>query len=455
MQLRLILFIIGPQIGYCLKYFLHSEIPFTPGPLLLLPSSEPTTLDIIQTIQTPQANQTLADPIELAPVEDNYTTNSSQSFLNISSSSFSGVRVTTQMDPGKHQQMNLSNMLKLSIYYFLLYFFTVVYNVANKVVLEKFSYPFTVATLQVMIGIPVFLPFWLMKFPHFFKTLDYVHYHKIAACHGFGNAATVMALNSASVSFVHVIKSAEPIFSAILSLFVMNSKLSILTYLSLLPIVIGVALASLKELNFTWMAFLSAMMSNLCYQSRMVFSKAALIASHHHIDNSNSNNNHHNVSKLKSEDSIPISAVNTFRIITVFACLQLLPVTIFFERQGLYHFFIILVSASSNLEYRKLLINLIISGVSFYIYNEISFWILDLVHPVTHAVGNTIKRIVLILASVMIFHTKVSGLGMFGSFLAVIGSMIYALSQQHHQPSVSQQVILTPASSNTEGNNSP
>jgi solute carrier family 35 protein E1 len=70
------------------------------------------------------------------------------------------------------------------------------------------------------------------------------------------------------------------------------------------------------------------------------------------------------------------------------------------------------------------------SGVSFYIYNEVAFWILDLVHPVTAAVGNSIKRIVLILASIIVFQTQVSELGWLGSAMAIGGSFAYALSQQ-------------------------
>lgn len=45
-----------------------------------------------------------------------------------------------------------------------------------------------------------------------------------------------MALTSGSVSFVHVVKAAEPLFSAFLSVIFLNSKLSTWAYISLIPL---------------------------------------------------------------------------------------------------------------------------------------------------------------------------------------------------------------------------
>src|SRR5690349_15556482 len=57
------------------------------------------------------------------------------------------------------------NVLKLTGYYFLLYFFTVVYNVANKRVLNELPLPTTLATVQLFLGIPLFLPIWMYRAP--------------------------------------------------------------------------------------------------------------------------------------------------------------------------------------------------------------------------------------------------------------------------------------------------
>jgi solute carrier family 35 protein E1 len=80
-------------------------------------------------------------------------------------------------------------------------------------------------------------------------------------------------LGSGAVSFTHVIKSAEPIFSAILSAIIYGNYFPFEIYLSLFPIVMGVGLASAEELSFTWISFISAMASNLFYQLRIVLAK--------------------------------------------------------------------------------------------------------------------------------------------------------------------------------------
>jgi solute carrier family 35, member E1 len=298
--------------------------------------------------------------------------------------------------------------LRLVWYYFLLYFFTIVYNVANKQVLEFLPLPATVAALQTLIGIPLFLPLWMMKRPKHMDSIDRRQCMKIAGCHGLGNLATIYALQSGTISFTHVVKSAEPLFTAVLSVLVLKSSLSFSVYMSLLPIVFGVALASAKELQFSWFAFTAAMMSNLFYQLRMVLSKQSF--------NGNVDENKEN----------KLSAANLFRVITIFSFIQLLPIAWVLEGHLIPAAFHSMLAHPGGLY--NTIFQLLLAGISFYLYNEIAFWILDIVHPVSHAVGNTVKRVVLVAASILIFRNPVSNLGLIGSTIAIFGSLSYALA---------------------------
>jgi len=80
---------------------------------------------------------------------------------------------------------------------------------------------------------------------------------------------------------------------------------------------------------------------------------------------------------------------------------------------------------------RELMLDVVVAGLSFYAFNEVSFWILDLVHPITHAIGNTIKRVVLIVVSVIIFRTPMTAQSAWGSLIAVLGSFLYAWVTSH------------------------
>ena len=95
---------------------------------------------------------------------------------------------------------------------------------------------------------------------------------------------------------------------------------------------------------------------------------------------------------------------------------------------------------------------LLMTGVSHYLYNECAFIALSSVHPVTHAVANTIKRVAVIVVSVLWFRNPLTLLGATGSTIAIIGVLLYSLAKAQ----AAQQAALKSASkrdvSNTRGN---
>merc|ERR1712228_828432 len=69
-----------------------------------------------------------------------------------------------------------------------------------------------------------------------------------------------------------------------------------------------------------------------------------------------------------------------------------------------------------------------LGGATYYAYNEVAFLALGKVNPVTHAVGNTIKRVVIIVASVIAFKTPMSTGSIIGSSIAIAGTLLYSLA---------------------------
>jgi solute carrier family 35 protein E1 len=72
-----------------------------------------------------------------------------------------------------------------------------------------------------------------------------------------------------------------------------------------------------------------------------------------------------------------------------------------------------------------------LSAIFYYLYNEVAFLALDSVAPITHALGNTIKRVVIILTSVVVFGTKLTGQGAVGSSIAILGVLLYSLAKDY------------------------
>ena len=95
----------------------------------------------------------------------------------------------------------------------------------------------------------------------------------LAIVHTLGNLLTNVSLGMVAVSFTHTIKALEPLFSVLFSVLFLGDVPNPIVLLTLLPIMGGVIGASLTEASFNWPGFVSAMGSNVTFQSRNVFSK--------------------------------------------------------------------------------------------------------------------------------------------------------------------------------------
>jgi hypothetical protein len=73
---------------------------------------------------------------------------------------------------------------------------------------------------------------------------------QVALAHTIGHVAATVSMSKVAVSFTHIIKSAEPAFSVIISKLVFGENYPLPVYLSLLPIIGGCGLAAATELNF-------------------------------------------------------------------------------------------------------------------------------------------------------------------------------------------------------------
>jgi solute carrier family 35 protein E1 len=132
--------------------------------------------------------------------------------------------------------------------------------------------------------------------------------------------------------------------------------------------------------------------------------------------------------KELSSDSNTLSAANFFRVITIISAVELLPIAALIEGGTIRRTWDAAISSGVSVNY--LISNLLVSGFSYYCYNEVAFWILSSIHPITHAVGNSLKRVVIIIASVVILKAPISSQGMVGSAVAVLGTFLYSLAVQ-------------------------
>mmetsp|Transcript_18397 Transcript_18397/g.24278 ORF Transcript_18397/g.24278 Transcript_18397/m.24278 type:complete len:372 (+) Transcript_18397:75-1190(+) len=302
---------------------------------------------------------------------------------------------------------DLQQRLKVGVYFSLWYALNIGYNIYNKKALNIIPAPWTVATIQMIVGVFVFVPMWILRVrkapvlsKENIKTL-----FPIGACHTLGHVSGVISLGAGAVSFTHIVKAAEPLFTALFSAVLLSQFFAWQVYMTLLPVIIGVGLASLKELSFSWTSFGGAMTSNVACALRGVFAKVSM-------------------GKPQGKN---MNASNLYSVLTIMACVLLTPVALALEGSKLSSAWD--SALATGTDSKTIIIWTLLSGFFYYTYNEVAFLALDSVHPITHAVGNTIKRVVIIITSMIVFKTTMTPLGALGSTIAILGVLAYSLAK--------------------------
>lgn len=231
---------------------------------------------------------------------------------------------------------------------------------------------------------------------------------KIAISYTLGFVFTNISFSVVNANFTETVKAGEPISSVIMGYFYLNERSSFITYLTLIPICLGVGISSYDDVSFNAVGFLAAAVSNICFSSRAVFAKHLF----------------HLFPDCLSETTL-------FKHISVIGLVILVPLMILFERSDLWTTF--LDNEMTNLAQKyELLYLLILNGVAYTLYNITSFAVLNKTSIATHAVLNLLRRVVIVGCTTCYFGINLSSLNLFGVSVAVFGVSLYVLSKNMH-----------------------
>ncbi|XP_020702934.1 glucose-6-phosphate/phosphate translocator 2, chloroplastic [Dendrobium catenatum] len=306
--------------------------------------------------------------------------------------------------PAEEPQSSTAQKVKIGIYFATWWALNVVFNIYNKKVLNAFPFPWLTSTLSLACGSLIMLLSWTIRIAESPKTdLDFwKSLFPVAVAHTIGHVAATVSMSKVAVSFTHIIKSGEPAFSVLVSRFLLGETFPVSVYWSLLPIIGGCALAAATELNFNMIGFMGAMISNLAFVFRNIFSKRGM--------------------KGKS-----VSGMNYYACLSIMSLLILTPFAIAVEGPQVWAAgwetaisqigpqFIWWVAAQS---------------VFYHLYNQVSYMSLDEISPLTFSIGNTMKRISVIVSSIIIFHTPVQPINALGAAIAILGTFLYSQAKQ-------------------------
>nr|AIR93781.1 glucose 6-phosphate phosphate translocator [Kalanchoe fedtschenkoi] len=294
--------------------------------------------------------------------------------------------------------------LKIGIYFATWWALNVVFNIYNKKVLNAFPFPWLISTLALASGSLMMLVSWASGVVEEPKTdLDFWKaLFPVAVAHTIGHVAATVSMSKVAVSFTHIIKSGEPAFSVLVSRFLLGETFPLPVYLSLVPIIGGCALAAVTELNFNMIGFMGAMISNLAFVFRNIFSKKGM--------------------KGKS-----VGGMNYYACLSMMSLMILTPFTLVAEGPKMWAAG--WDSAVSQVG-PQFIWWVVAQSVFYHLYNQVSYMSLNEISPLTFSIGNTMKRISVIVTSIIIFSTPIQPVNTLGAAIAVLGTFLYSQAKQ-------------------------
>ena len=285
------------------------------------------------------------------------------------------------------------------------------YNITNKLALRAAGgaggFPLTVSSLQLGVGCLYALFLWTIpdgRPTPAVRREDIKKILPVAFCAMGSHCASVFAMNAGAVSFAQIVKSGEPAFAAVTSSVVYGKSISYAQW-SCLPIIIGgVILASVKELDFAWSALISGCVANLFASFKGNETKKLMTAP-----------------GFRERMG---SVGNQFAVMSIVSFLMSIPLMLLYEGHKFPQFLALCKSKPA------LLLNVVLSGLWFYGYNELATMTIKKTSAVTSSVANTAKRVIVIVGVALVLGESLDRMKLLGCSIGIGGVLLYSVIDQ-------------------------
>jgi|TARA_Y100000992_G_scaffold105776_2_gene68901 solute carrier family 35 protein E1 len=298
----------------------------------------------------------------------------------------------------------------LYLYFALWYIGNYYYNIQNKKALNILKYEnvpcaMTISTIQLGVGVIWSGFLWYNPLFYFIKrtppSKNYKEMIPVSICFAASHSFSVFTMSSGSISFGQIIKSSEPFFAAMIGYYFYNKSITKYKSLCLFVIILGVIIASVNELSFSWIALINGSVANLFAAVKNQENKK-LIMNNKFVQDIN-------------------GVTNMFAMTNIYAFIISFAVMIVKDYSHFSNFYSIWLS---NRQLREYTIN---SGLMFYIYNELSTLTLKQISSVSQSIANTFKRVLVIIGTAIVMNEDISYIKLMGASLAILGVLLYSL----------------------------
>ncbi|KAJ5929401.1 hypothetical protein N7454_007249 [Penicillium verhagenii] len=233
-----------------------------------------------------------------------------------------------------------------------------------------------------------------------------------------GHILSSMATSQIPVSLVHTIKGLSPLFTVLAYRFVFRIRYARATYLSLIPLTLGVMLACSTGLSTNFFGISCAFLAALVFVSQNIFSKKLF----NEVDRAESD--------LQNPARRKLDKLNLLCYCSGLAFFLTLPIWFVSEGYPLVSDFIhdgsiSLSGKQGSLDHGALVLEFVFNGVSHFAQNILAFVLLSMVSPVSYSVASLVKRVFVIVVAIVWFGSTTTSIQAVGIGLTFVGLYLY------------------------------
>jgi len=232
-----------------------------------------------------------------------------------------------------------------------------------------------------------------------------------------GHILTSDAMSRIPVSLVHTIKGLSPLITVIAYRFIFNIRHSWPTYMSLVPLTIGVIMACSTTFATNALGLATAFASTILFVtqnivSKQLFTEAAIAEQEGMV-------------RGRKPDKLNLLAYSS-----ALAFAFTFPIWFWSEGYAIAKDFwkdgsIDINIKVDSLDHGRLVLEYLFNGTFHFLQSLVAFTLLSMVSPVTYSVASLIKRVFVICFALLWFGNKVTKIQFVGILLTVIGLYLY------------------------------
>ncbi|KAG0201595.1 UAA transporter [Mortierella sp. GBA30] len=273
-------------------------------------------------------------------------------------------------------------------------------TIYNKAILStfNFSYPWTLTGIHTLCsGIGAYI---MARMGYFTPAKLGEHENMVMLMFSFlytlNIAISNVSLNEVSVAFHQVVRAMTPVFTIAISILFLAKQYSMMTYLSLLPLLLGVYMATKGEYSYTAMGFFLTVLGTMLAAIKTVVT------------------NRIQIGRLQ---------LHPLDLLLRMSPLAFVQTVIFSWMNG--ELDDVVSFCKTEMSY-KLVLGLLVNGIIAFFLNYVSFTANKKTSALTMTVAANVKQVLSIIVAVTVFNTKIGFLNGLGIIMTLLGGACYS-----------------------------